>query len=199
VKVYELNCWKLYTSTQDEPDLNLELAGVAPTHTITLGTPADPFVRCACCLCQYLMTCCRLCGAVPLHASFLHLAAAWSCCWHAHAPLLRSDCYPAPCSHTQVHCTRKFTDLSHTIYRPQKLRTPEYTCSAVTCLGGVVSCAASACAACCTGVVTVCRWACRVQLACGWWRLWQAAGGCGRVSARVACACDSARPWLDRS
>jgi hypothetical protein len=45
VKVYELNCWKLYTSTQAEADLNLELAGVAPTHTITLNTPADPLVR----------------------------------------------------------------------------------------------------------------------------------------------------------
>jgi hypothetical protein len=45
VKLYELNCWKLYTSTQAEADLNLELAGVAPTHTITLNTPADPLVR----------------------------------------------------------------------------------------------------------------------------------------------------------
>lgn len=45
VKVYALNCWKLYTSTQDEPDLNLELAGVAATHTITLSTPADPMIR----------------------------------------------------------------------------------------------------------------------------------------------------------
>lgn len=55
VKVYALNCWKLYTSTQDEPDLNLELAGVAPTHTITLSTPADPMVRSVTCL--YSITC----------------------------------------------------------------------------------------------------------------------------------------------
>lgn len=46
VKVYELNSWKLYTSTQSEADLNLQLAGVAPTRTLTLNTPADPLVRC---------------------------------------------------------------------------------------------------------------------------------------------------------
>lgn len=46
LKVYELNCWKLYTATQAEADLNLELAGVAPTRTITLQAPADPMIRC---------------------------------------------------------------------------------------------------------------------------------------------------------
>lgn len=45
VKVYELNPWKLYTSTQAEADLNLQLAGVAPTRTLTLNTPGDPMVR----------------------------------------------------------------------------------------------------------------------------------------------------------
>jgi hypothetical protein len=45
VKVYELICWKLYTSTQADADLNLELAGVVPTSLITLQTPADTMVR----------------------------------------------------------------------------------------------------------------------------------------------------------
>lgn len=45
MKVYELNCWKLYTATQAEADLNLELAGVAPTRSITLHTPTDPLIR----------------------------------------------------------------------------------------------------------------------------------------------------------
>ena len=45
LKVYELNSRKLYTSTQAEADLNLELAGVAPTHTLTLHTLPDPLVR----------------------------------------------------------------------------------------------------------------------------------------------------------
>jgi len=46
IKVYEINTWNYYTTEGAEVDLDLELAGVAPTKTFTLNTPDDPMIRC---------------------------------------------------------------------------------------------------------------------------------------------------------